>query len=424
MLRFTFYLLSICFALVCLTDARANDARDDYTNALRDGVLLVQLEKWRLASDHWRDQIVKFEDDEEITKTDTALLYVLGAISLERADDARAYEAWTRALGLLLADGVNWVQYQRALRSQIDEVKYLLGSSFSSEGASVTGSTKDALILESLDAFLSLTTYEGPAPGLTEHKEEEVAASTIAKPYFPQIALGNEGGGEAVDNKLRHAEAETADAPNGEQGNNIARGVQPVDPDLETLTVTRKSRAMDEDVPAPIAQPSTPVQSIAMQTIGDEEEQVEVLSDVARSRRLRSASFDALSYEDMQSAKTAWRFFENNRQSNTGLYNSVDGYHFTTMWDLGSSLAAIFSAYHIGILDQQTFESYINMMLTTLADMPLYDGVLPNREYDTRSAMMVDLSSQPNALGERLLVHRHCAHIDMVTRDQDFLSGI
>ena len=63
------------------------------------------------------------------------------------------------------------------------------------------------------------------------------------------------------------------------------------------------------------------------------------------------------------------------------------------MWDLGSSLAALYSAHQLSIVDDVTFEEYLSLLLSTLKDMPLYDGELPNREYDTRTGLMTNLKN-------------------------------
>jgi len=43
-----------------------------------------------------------------------------------------------------------------------------------------------------------------------------------------------------------------------------------------------------------------------------------------------------LCHADLEIAKTAWKYFENNYNPETGLVNAVDNYPSTTMWDTGS----------------------------------------------------------------------------------------
>jgi Protein of unknown function (DUF3131). len=49
--------------------------------------------------------------------------------------------------------------------------------------------------------------------------------------------------------------------------------------------------------------------------------------------------------KDLEMAKVAWKYFENNYNPKTGLYNAADKYQSTTMWDTGSALAATIAAH-------------------------------------------------------------------------------
>ena len=50
-----------------------------------------------------------------------------------------------------------------------------------------------------------------------------------------------------------------------------------------------------------------------------------------------------LNAEDIQLARTAWRYFQKNRLS-TGLVSSAADFPSTTMWDVGSQLAGMVAA--------------------------------------------------------------------------------
>lgn len=63
-----------------------------------------------------------------------------------------------------------------------------------------------------------------------------------------------------------------------------------------------------------------------------------------------------LSQEEFTWANTAWRYFENNYQENTGLVNSVDGYPSTTMWDTASYLMGLIAAEKINVIPDETFK--------------------------------------------------------------------
>ncbi len=94
--------------------------------------------------------------------------------------------------------------------------------------------------------------------------------------------------------------------------------------------------------------------------------------------------------QEREIARTAWRYFLNNRQQNTGLFNSVSGYTYTTMWGVASSIAALVCAEQIGLIESGAFHKQAQLLLITLNQIALYNDELPNREYDTRSGKMVD----------------------------------
>lgn len=100
-------------------------------------------------------------------------------------------------------------------------------------------------------------------------------------------------------------------------------------------------------------------------------------------------------------AGTAWTYFENNYQENTGLVNSVDGYPSTTMWDTASYMMGLLSAERLNIISQGKFELRMEKVLDTLARLPLIDGKLPNKAYNTQTLQMVDYTNQPveNGIG-------------------------
>jgi len=58
-----------------------------------------------------------------------------------------------------------------------------------------------------------------------------------------------------------------------------------------------------------------------------------------------------LSADELQWAKTAWRYFENNYVPETGLVNSADKYPAATMWDTSSYLLGLISAYRLDVVD-------------------------------------------------------------------------
>ena len=85
-------------------------------------------------------------------------------------------------------------------------------------------------------------------------------------------------------------------------------------------------------------------------------------------------------------AKKAYYYFEQNWNENTGLINSVQGYHHSTMWDVASGIAAILSAEGLELMTTEEADNKLQKTIDTLGNLPLYDNALPNREYNTHTA--------------------------------------
>ncbi len=103
----------------------------------------------------------------------------------------------------------------------------------------------------------------------------------------------------------------------------------------------------------------------------------------------------ALQFEDFKNAQIAWAYFEKNTQPATGLVNSANGYPSTTIWDQASYLLALVAAERIGVLPQDQFDFRMGQVLETLEKLPLFDGKLPNKVYDTRTLEMTDYANTP-----------------------------
>jgi hypothetical protein len=110
-------------------------------------------------------------------------------------------------------------------------------------------------------------------------------------------------------------------------------------------------------------------------------------------------ALEPLGEAEMESARAAWAYFAANIQPDTGLANSVGEYPNTTMWDTGSFLLAAISAERLGVLRRAEFDEVVGSALDSLARLPLFDGRLPNKAYDTRTLAMVDYANEPSEQG-------------------------
>lgn len=106
-----------------------------------------------------------------------------------------------------------------------------------------------------------------------------------------------------------------------------------------------------------------------------------------------------LTTQEYQWASIAWQYFENNYQENTGLVNSVDGYPSTTMWDTASYLMGLIAAEKLNVISTDVFSMRMEKALVTLARLPLVNGKLPNKAYNTQTLEMVDYENNPKENG-------------------------
>jgi hypothetical protein len=102
-----------------------------------------------------------------------------------------------------------------------------------------------------------------------------------------------------------------------------------------------------------------------------------------------------LTETELRWARSAWAYFEKNTQPKTGLVNSVDGYPSTTLWDTGSYLLGLLGAEALGIVSRAEADRRLTQALSSLEKLPLCDGKLPNKAYNTITLEMVDYGNNP-----------------------------
>ena len=120
---------------------------------------------------------------------------------------------------------------------------------------------------------------------------------------------------------------------------------------------------------------------------------------IESSSDIKIAPTRKLTAREMEWARTAWKYFQNNTIAETGLVNSVDNYNASTLWDTSSYLMAVIAAQRLGIIEQNEFDARIYRALETMAKLPLFEGKLPNKSYNTLSLQMVDYTNQPSETG-------------------------
>ena len=102
-----------------------------------------------------------------------------------------------------------------------------------------------------------------------------------------------------------------------------------------------------------------------------------------------------LTPEEEKYAKTAWQYFLNNYQPETGFTNSTGGYPSGTLWDMGNYLMALNAARWMNLIEQSDFDVRINKFLTSLGNLRLFEDTLPNKVYNAADGQLVDYGNNP-----------------------------
>ncbi|MGF1876640.1 DUF3131 domain-containing protein [Photobacterium frigidiphilum] len=110
-------------------------------------------------------------------------------------------------------------------------------------------------------------------------------------------------------------------------------------------------------------------------------------------------SLDNISRQEWLLAKKASYYFERNENKQTGLTDSVQGYHHTTMWDIASDIGATLALEALELITTVQADAKLNRILTTLTTMPLYNDQLPNREYSTETGLPSGKQNNRNGNG-------------------------
>lgn len=113
----------------------------------------------------------------------------------------------------------------------------------------------------------------------------------------------------------------------------------------------------------------------------------------------RPGRIGKLTDREMNMAKIAWRYFENNYQPTTGLVNAVNNYPSTTLWDTASYIGALVTARELKIIEKKAFDDRMNAFIRTMNKIELYRGEVPNKVYHTKTGKKVDYTNKPGEIG-------------------------
>lgn len=443
--------------LLCPTMVHA-DRILDYP-ALQTGLERWQADKQADAALVWAELGASGEGSSPLP--DLALAHVLATIAWERVGDPRAYTSWANAISGYLQAGTSWdaERTKIALKIQknrtalallnpdaspiltpedrwLETINSLTGlSEYAGPQPGLNGTTPQANSNVSINYFgtspvtRQLTEVRQSSDGIrvetNNNNSNTPTRANIGQRYIPRADASDPLTAPVPDlsrtsddsdtprlpsGPMRMVPTDTADLtpqplpqldPISRSALSVATALQavpplPVQPLLtpsNTPTVAgvnKKTDSRSKLRPRSASTRPAPPPAVVTQREGG------VLKGIEKLDTIPIALDDTLL---QQIGLTAWRYFENNRQPQTGLYNSKQGYAFATPWEMGHMLAGLVSAQQLGLIDRDAFLTDTQTLLATLKDLPLYDQRLPNREYSTRTGQMIDLTNQISDVG-------------------------
>lgn len=131
----------------------------------------------------------------------------------------------------------------------------------------------------------------------------------------------------------------------------------------------------------------------------DFENRVSARVNIKNDTIIEVADTRPLTQDEKEWANIAWRYFENNTIEETGMVNSAHKYNASTLWDTSSYLMGLISAHRLEIVNNEEFETRVRKLLASLEKMPLFEGKLPNKSYNTISLKMVDYTNRATTEG-------------------------
>ncbi len=117
----------------------------------------------------------------------------------------------------------------------------------------------------------------------------------------------------------------------------------------------------------------------------------------AAQEATRGAPDEAALYAD--AARRAWAFVDRNYLPATGLVRAHDTYSHVTVWDIGSTLLAMYAANELDLLPDAEYDRRMRRALRTLKTVPLYRGAVFNRAYSALTGQMIGRGDRISSQG-------------------------
>lgn len=100
-------------------------------------------------------------------------------------------------------------------------------------------------------------------------------------------------------------------------------------------------------------------------------------------------------------ARTAWAYVDANYNERTGWVNSVSGYPYATVWDIASSLMALYCADQLDLIDGNVYDGRMRRALQTLVEARLFENAGFNKTYSTATGAIAGRPGQEAETAER-----------------------
>lgn len=381
--------LLLVFSLMVLVSTPVKADIQDLLDGLekyRSGLLFLQTQQWKEAAITWVKLSEKLLANNAGIKQaqQAAFAQLLATIVLEREGDPASYTSWGATLQYYLQGRTTWNTTQTQLKQYIQDITQPLAQADPDTG--IPSLNNKQLFLIQLNDQLDFLNFNGPRPGLVavEKSASDEDTITIGLDYYARPLALIDQEQQSVESRSKYAGASVVDISENNTGLS-GRGV----PSNGIQTDIQKNDNND------IRKGSTDSENQEL-SVSTRDANLNLTQLGEGNNSSRTIEFTD---KEQQIAQNAWRYFINNLQANTGMYNSVNQYPRATLWDMGSALAAMVSAEQLGVLSRQDFQQRMKRHLRTLQQLPLYNGELPNREYNTKNGKMIDIINQPSATG-------------------------
>lgn len=118
-----------------------------------------------------------------------------------------------------------------------------------------------------------------------------------------------------------------------------------------------------------------------------------------KSQLLRQGRFGPLTERELEWAKIAWTYIENNTQLKTGLVNTLDSHPSASMASLADYLIALMAAKEFSLITSKEHDERLSLAISFLVDMPLNRFSVPNTFYSSEQGKMVNHLLEPGESG-------------------------